>query len=150
MTIRLKVFKDSRPVETKVLEGSVFKIGRMQSCHVRLDDARVSRIHAVIEVAKGCVTLIDLGCGQGTFVNGKKEPKATLQPGDEICIGPFRLVFDPADELEDIGARLAKVRDAAHALVESGKVDDAVELVRREAALAEDEAREYVEGLGAK
>ncbi len=46
----------------------------------RLDDERVSRMHAIIEVSgPGDVSIIDLGSTKGTFVNGQKVNKAKLQ-----------------------------------------------------------------------
>lgn len=70
-------------------------IGNGPSAVLRLDDAEVSSIHAVIKVSpEGAVTIIDLGSEAGTSVNGQAvaEP-VTLKSGDSIKIGRVTLVL---------------------------------------------------------
>jgi pSer/pThr/pTyr-binding forkhead associated (FHA) protein len=59
---------------------------------VRLDSSKVSRRHARVLVRDGGVTLEDLGSKNGTFVRDARIRQAvTVQPGDVIRIGGFRL-----------------------------------------------------------
>lgn len=74
------------------INGDVFKIGRLPSSHVRLDDDAVSRMHAVIEAVEEGTQLIDLGSATGTTVKGKKIIKSWLAHGDFFSIGPFDIV----------------------------------------------------------
>jgi pSer/pThr/pTyr-binding forkhead associated (FHA) protein len=67
--------------------GSTIKIGRAASCDIPLEDTSLSRIHAVIEVSGGAMTLLDLGSANGTEVNGRAVTKAPLQIGDVIRVG---------------------------------------------------------------
>lgn len=69
------------------LQQHVIKIGRLRSCHVRLDDSKSSRLHAVIEQEHGAIQLIDLGSSEGTLVNGHRITKRSLEVGDVIQIG---------------------------------------------------------------
>jgi len=69
-------------------------IGREPSNHVELEDARVARWHAAIfEEAGPSYRLRDLGSARGTRVAAKRIQSHLLREGDEIQVGPFRLVY---------------------------------------------------------
>jgi len=93
--LSLKIFKGSEEVGTETFDREIIKIGRLASAHLKLDDPKVSRIHAVIEVSRGGqdVSIIDMGSAEGTFVNGEKVTKVKLKNGDEIRLGDTRLVL---------------------------------------------------------
>jgi len=94
MGLTFKVYKGDELVTTETFDREIIKIGRLSSAHLRLDDEKVSRIHAVVEIsASGEVNIIDMGSAEGTFVNGEKTNKATLKPGDELRLGDTRIVF---------------------------------------------------------
>ncbi|MBI3180324.1 MAG: FHA domain-containing protein, partial [Deltaproteobacteria bacterium] len=69
------------------------KIGRLPSAQLKIEDASVARIHAVIEFAGGDVSLIDMGSTVGTAVNGAKVHKVKLGHGDQVAIGDTQLVI---------------------------------------------------------
>jgi ABC transport system ATP-binding/permease protein len=72
-------------------------IGRDRSNDVVLEDPNVSRFHAeVMRLKDQRVALRDLSSRNGTRVNGQLVRTALLQPGSEVGIGPYRLVFDGA------------------------------------------------------
>jgi len=74
-------------------------IGRATSSSIFFDDATVSRKHAVIYRGfPGDFTIEDTGSLNGTYVNNETVTLAKLQPGDEIQIGKYHLLF--------IGARV--------------------------------------------
>lgn len=62
-------------------------MGRILSADLRIDDPRVSRIHALIEVRGESILLTDLASTHGTFVNGQKVVEARIKPGDTIRLG---------------------------------------------------------------
>ena len=70
-------------------------IGRLSSNHIMLRDERVSRRHALINVQGNHeFWLVDLGSGNGTYLNGRRVVRPTrLREGDRIEIAEFRLVF---------------------------------------------------------
>ncbi len=84
-----RVRSPDRPPREVRVQQSVVKLGKLASSHVRLDgDDDVSRMHAVIEVNDADeVVVIDLGSRAGTWVNGAKVDKRTLQSGDKIQLG---------------------------------------------------------------
>jgi hypothetical protein len=75
------------------LGEGVHLIGRDPHGAIRIDSNLVSRRHATITVTAHDVTLTDLASHNGTFVNGQRvDAPATLADGDEILVGPARLV----------------------------------------------------------
>jgi len=93
--ITLKVFRGNELLRTEQFSREIIKIGRLASAHLVLDDERISRIHAVIEVAPdGNISVIDMGSAEGTFLNGKKVSRGALTAGDQIALGGLRLVVE--------------------------------------------------------
>jgi len=70
-------------------------IGRDRSCvQIHLAHPQISRTHAHITVENDRAILVDLNSANGTYVNGVRVRKpATVQPGDQIDIGPYALQF---------------------------------------------------------
>jgi hypothetical protein len=68
-------------------------IGRSPECDVFLDDVTVSRRHAELVNENDTFSIRDLGSLNGTYVNRKRIESATLQDGDEVQIGKYRLTF---------------------------------------------------------
>ena len=96
-TLIFEIFRDGALVRTEELSQDIIKVGKLPSSHLRLDDANVSRIHAVIERSKGGdVHIIDLGSSKGTVVNGQKVNKWKLTSGDQIQLGDTLIVFKSA------------------------------------------------------
>lgn len=65
-----------------------FVIGRSSSCSLALDDALVSRRHAILRVASESVTVEDLGSRNGVSLNGEKiDGSARVRHLDRVSIG---------------------------------------------------------------
>ncbi len=89
--LTLRVYRGAELVATREFHRDIIKIGRLATAHLSVDDPRVSRIHAVIEVGAGGFAVIDMGSVEGTFVNGRRISKATLSSGDSIVVGDTRI-----------------------------------------------------------
>ncbi|MBV8985603.1 MAG: zinc-ribbon and FHA domain-containing protein [Acidimicrobiia bacterium] len=77
-----------------VLDQDVTKAGRHPESDIFLDDVTVSRRHAEIVHAKSGYRLRDVGSLNGTYLNRERiESESSLQNGDELQIGKFKLVF---------------------------------------------------------
>jgi pSer/pThr/pTyr-binding forkhead associated (FHA) protein len=74
--------------------GRRILVGRAPSADLRLDDPRVSRLHARIEMRDDGVYVEDLGSSNGTSVDGEAvtEPRR-LEVDDEVTVGTAALVF---------------------------------------------------------
>ena len=82
--------------------GGSFTVGRQPGLHVTLpDDARLSRVHCVLESAGAVVRVTDLGSRSGVFVNGERVEQALVTGADEVTVGgtTFRVRLPvPADD----------------------------------------------------
>ena len=86
--LRVEIVEGGEVTRVEVLDQDVIKVGKLSSSHLRLEDANVSRIHAVIERSpSGGFSVIDLGSATGTYVNGAKVTKVELSSGDELQFG---------------------------------------------------------------
>jgi len=105
-----------RTVTFLVLEGvdkgRVFKdlpipvtIGREEGNSLRLNDERVSRFHAKVQMEDEDIIITDLDSTNGTRVNGMPIQIRRLRAGDQICVGRTMLLFGT---MEEIAARRAE------------------------------------------
>lgn len=106
-------------METMVVpfKGGRLTIGRDPSNDVVLDDPNVSRFHAELIGGDDGVELVDLGSRNGTRVDGRTVERAQLEPGSELGIGPFRVVFE-GDEVVATDDRGALRLDARGVTIE--------------------------------
>ncbi len=88
------------------LEREEVILGRTLEADVRVNDTKISRKHAKINMihdAEADVTeyvLSDLGSKNGTYLNGRRIEKENLHNGDKITIGEHILRFDLLDEID--------------------------------------------------
>jgi pSer/pThr/pTyr-binding forkhead associated (FHA) protein len=92
------------------LVGGEVTIGRSPGNTIVIDNAGVSRRHAVIRVTGEKVVLEDLDSANGTFVRGQRVEEYELRDGDEIAIVKHRLVYRIPKE-SDGPARLEPMQD---------------------------------------
>jgi pSer/pThr/pTyr-binding forkhead associated (FHA) protein len=74
-------------------EGQLLRIGRSPVCDILLDDASVSRRHAVVVHRGGRAVLLDDRSLNGIYVNGVRVGEAALSDGDAIAIGHVSLRY---------------------------------------------------------
>jgi len=78
------------------LDKAALRVGRSQDADIRIDDATVSRSHAILSVLDDHLELKDLGSHNGTFLNGRRlTDPAAVKPGDQIRIGSIVLTLLP-------------------------------------------------------
>lgn len=88
------------------LERQKVILGRALEADVRVNDTKVSRQHATINIGVNEKTgaleyiLSDLRSRSGTFLNGHRITEAALQTGDKITIGEHILRFELLDEID--------------------------------------------------
>jgi len=76
-----------------LLDTDVVTAGRHPESEIFLDDVTVSRRHAEFRRSGAAFTVSDVGSLNGTYVNRDRIDEVTLQDGDEVQIGKYRLVF---------------------------------------------------------
>jgi len=88
------------------LEREEVILGRALEADVRVNDTQVSRQHAriisTVDVAKNSTEYVlhDLDSRNGTFLNGRRIRRETLENGDKITVGETILRFDLLDEID--------------------------------------------------
>jgi pSer/pThr/pTyr-binding forkhead associated (FHA) protein len=98
-------------------KGRVFRnlstpvtIGREEGNLLRLNDERVSRFHAKLQLDNGDFVLTDLESTNGTRVNGNTVQIRRLQAGDRVGVGRSLLLFGSNEE---IAARMSSLATQA-------------------------------------
>jgi FHA domain len=69
------------------LKGGVMHVGRGLSADLHLDEASVSRRHAIVVKRGSGVRILDDRSANGTLVNGRRVRQAELRSGDVIVLG---------------------------------------------------------------
>jgi two-component system, cell cycle response regulator len=88
------------------LEQTEVTLGRALEAHVRVNDAKASRLHAAIttendpDSGETVFKIRDLNSTNGTLVNGRTITEATLRHGDKILIGAQLFRFELLDEID--------------------------------------------------
>jgi pSer/pThr/pTyr-binding forkhead associated (FHA) protein len=85
-----------------LLDHDVTTSGRHPDSDIFLDDVTVSRRHAEFHRGGTGFTVRDVGSLNGTYVNRERVESSSLNNGDEVQIGKFRLVFIAGPRLDDV------------------------------------------------
>ncbi len=76
-----------------LLAEDLVEAGRHPDSQIFLDDVTVSRKHAEFARTGNTFAVRDVGSLNGTYVNRDRIEEVSLQDGDEVQIGKYRLVF---------------------------------------------------------
>jgi len=82
------------------LDRDVLHVGRSPSADIVLDDATVSRRHAVLALQDGATVLLDDRSSHGVLVNGARTQRAVLRHGDLIHLGSVAMRFVEVTEAD--------------------------------------------------
>lgn len=89
----LACLADDGDVDVHRLEPGWTRIGRSVAADVRLDDPSVSRRHALVVLEPdGSLRVLDDRSLNGVIVNDEAVEWGSLEDGDELAIGRFRLL----------------------------------------------------------
>jgi hypothetical protein len=94
-------YEEGGEVRTLALSREWTRIGRSLAADVRFDDPTVSRRHALIVRQADGVRVLDDRSLNGVFVNGTRVEGRTLEDGDEILVGRYRLRFFSVGALDE-------------------------------------------------
>jgi phosphoserine phosphatase RsbU/P len=95
------VFVQGNEQRTINLDHSPFTVGRKVDKDLVIADPRVSREHALIVSENGQFCVVDQGSKHGTFVNGERIERKTLERNDRLEFGvreTVYVVFNPQHE----------------------------------------------------
>lgn len=93
--VKVSVFKDQKLVDEATFEKDEILVGAFARADLRLDDEAVERRHLVLRVAPdGGLTVENLaGPGRMALNGADVEKTAPLKSGDQLVLGPFRLLL---------------------------------------------------------
>jgi type II secretory pathway predicted ATPase ExeA len=93
---RLTVTCDGETVAEYDLTRRQYVIGRTELADILVEDPYVSKMHAMLQVYKNAVMLVDLNSTNGTTVNSRIGVKFVLKSNDIISLGRHRLKIENA------------------------------------------------------
>jgi len=77
-----------------LIDKPTLTIGRGLDNDLVLEDQRVSRHHAELQLVGGKVRILDLKSTNGTWVNGKRVAEYVLSHGDTVSVGGLEFLFE--------------------------------------------------------
>ena len=86
-TLFFDIYRDGELVRSEQNSGKAIKVGSHPKTHLHLEDGEVSRLHAVIQKNEDGISVLDLGSGRGTYVNGERVTEQQLAHGDVVKVG---------------------------------------------------------------
>lgn len=90
--LRSPATDDADACTFRILSGSEKTIGRVKGVDFVVDAPLVSRVHCRLTAeAVGRLEVQDLRSTNGTFVNGRRVARATLNVGDRLRVGRVEL-----------------------------------------------------------
>jgi len=86
--------KDLKEIVIKPDKQKTFTIGRDDSNNLVLDDDRVSRSHARLDITPTEIQYVDLGSLKGSKVNGRPVIRSKLASGDVLVLGQTEITLE--------------------------------------------------------
>ena len=84
--VEIIVRRPGQPERRVMLGEGITNLGRADDNDLVLTDVGVSRRHARILVQPRGAVIEDMGSGNGTFYQGQRVQRQSLQDGDEILV----------------------------------------------------------------
>jgi hypothetical protein len=75
------------------LTRDTYTVGRHRNNDIVISDPKVSSFHARLDRSADGFTVVDLKSRNGSFINGKRVETGLLKNGDELKMGPAKLVY---------------------------------------------------------
>lgn len=100
---KLVLVNPDGPEQEYELSKTAVTIGRAQTNDIVLNDGRISRNHARLELTRHGAIVTDLGSSNGIRLNGMRVEQAELKPGDMLGLGGSQLRFELALAFDEPG-----------------------------------------------
>jgi hypothetical protein len=96
---RLVLMKDGGGETSFPLTRETYTVGRHRNNDIVISDPKVSSFHARLDRSPDGFVVVDLKSRNGSFINGRRVGTGPLKNGDELRMGPARLVY----RLDELG-----------------------------------------------
>lgn len=92
----LRTDDDLASLTFRILPGNIKTVGRATGADFIVDANLVSRIHCRLSAGATALEVVDLDSTNGTYVNGRRVGRSTLEAGDRLGVGKVELVVSRA------------------------------------------------------
>jgi pSer/pThr/pTyr-binding forkhead associated (FHA) protein len=89
---RLLLVADGQETSFPLGRGT-YTLGRHRNNDIVISDPKVSSFHARLDRSPEGFRVVDLKSRNGSFINGRRVDTGDLRTGDEVRMGPARLVY---------------------------------------------------------
>ena len=131
MKATIKVYEGSNEILSKILDEGVYRAGRSEFADIVLPSDSVSRSHLELRVTEAALYMTNMSTAGKVKLNGKPRETGELADGDELSLGPYRIVvFHGAreDQLQPMPPDLPQTPEGGEASPEGpgnfGALDD--------------------------
>lgn len=93
MKMTIKIYQGNDEIISKVLSEGVFRVGRSTLSDIVLSHDSVSRSQLEIRITETSAYFTNMGANGRLKHNGDRIETGELKDGDEITLGPYRMVF---------------------------------------------------------
>lgn len=101
---KISVMENNVPVKSVSLTAGTVSIGRADDNDIQIADYTISSYHAKIVTFYNASYIEDLNSTNGTFINGERVQKHTLNPGDVISLGEYSLKVENEESVKPVAA----------------------------------------------
>jgi len=91
--IRLVLINEGGGETSVPLTKDTYTVGRHRNNDIVISDPKVSSFHARLDRSPEGFIVVDLKSRNGSFINGRRVETGPLRSGDEVRMGPARLVY---------------------------------------------------------
>lgn len=131
LVLSFEVYRGDSFLRREEMSAESVTIGRGPAAMLRIDDEALSELHAVVNVNEdGSVLFANLVDPARALVNGQPTSNVNLRTGDQIAIGPIRILVSVMDEgafAEDEATQLSAVSPTATATAAASQVSASAE-----------------------
>ncbi len=120
MKITLKIIQGGNEISQKIYGEGVIRLGRSEISDIVLSHESISRSQIEIRVNESNVYMTNMGVAGRVTMLGRPVETAEMNDGDELAVGPYRIVVQFGERLEEGAMADAPIGEAPPAVEEDG------------------------------
>ncbi len=100
MKITVKIYEKGNLIADRLFDEGTYRIGRSDFADIVLSHDAVSRSHLELRVTDANIYVTNMSGSGRLKVNGRAVETGEISDGDEVIIGPFKIVFYAGEVLD--------------------------------------------------